>query len=483
MTMKNFRRIRCALLCFTLGSVMLFGAACGSKETGSGQSSATEAITAEKLIELGQKYLAELNYEQARAIYEQALILEPKNLDLYYGIAQAYKGLEDNDKALEYLENGIKIAEENGDAGEKEVLGKLYLSSAQLYEIKGDYKSASNNYENAVKEGTAVDESIVRQNQNKAIDMSANEKADAGEYDSALNIYEQLKQYNDSTSLYTMYKGETDIYLRQNQIEKAINVIDAGIKATNDDKLVKYKEWIKNNTLMTESHEKTHMEQSASGSPIINNYYTYTYDNKRNMVTKHEKSVVVMDKGSKWESTSDSEMQYNYTYDEQGRKTQENIQGKRYNGDKVMSTNTYTYDNDGNVTIMYSNGDSVTKDSNGNTIMENGKSVTKKEYIEEYDDNGNLIKQTEKSSTASWGPLDTYYSYDENGRCIQIKDNLKGTDQLFSLTIYEYDYMDNKIKYSYRMEGDAMWGFSGRYENSEYSYVYEFVGDIKQYNY
>ena len=63
--------------------------ACGSK-----------AATAADKIELGQKYLTELNYTEAVASFTEAIKLDPDNIQAYMGRAEAYMALGEYDKAL-----------------------------------------------------------------------------------------------------------------------------------------------------------------------------------------------------------------------------------------------------------------------------------------------------------------------------------------------------------------------------------------------
>ena len=48
-------------------------------------------------LDLGQKYLEALDYEQAIACFEAAIEIDPKNADAYYGLIDAYVGLGDPD--------------------------------------------------------------------------------------------------------------------------------------------------------------------------------------------------------------------------------------------------------------------------------------------------------------------------------------------------------------------------------------------------
>ena len=62
---------------------------------------ASKAVTAADKIELGQKYLTELNYTEAVASFTEAIKLDPDNIQAYMGRAEAYLALGEYEKALE----------------------------------------------------------------------------------------------------------------------------------------------------------------------------------------------------------------------------------------------------------------------------------------------------------------------------------------------------------------------------------------------
>ncbi len=57
-------------------------------------------------LALGEKYLKELDYEEAVAAFQAAIEIEPRNADAYLGLADAYIELGEVEKALEILEQG-----------------------------------------------------------------------------------------------------------------------------------------------------------------------------------------------------------------------------------------------------------------------------------------------------------------------------------------------------------------------------------------
>ena len=56
-----------------------------------------------------ERYLSEMNYEQAVIEYQRVLEIEPMNVDAYLGLAESYLGLGDTEKAREILLKGLEV--------------------------------------------------------------------------------------------------------------------------------------------------------------------------------------------------------------------------------------------------------------------------------------------------------------------------------------------------------------------------------------
>ena len=59
-------------------------------------------------LDLGEKYLEELEYEKALAYFMEVLEIDPKNVDAYIGIVDTYVAMGDYEKALEYAKKGYE---------------------------------------------------------------------------------------------------------------------------------------------------------------------------------------------------------------------------------------------------------------------------------------------------------------------------------------------------------------------------------------
>lgn len=86
-----------------------------------------------KQLGLGEKYLTDLDYENAILAYEGAILIDPKNTDAYLGLGEAYLKLaeekqseDDYDAAMTLLDTGIsKLQEGLDNTGDEEIKKKL----------------------------------------------------------------------------------------------------------------------------------------------------------------------------------------------------------------------------------------------------------------------------------------------------------------------------------------------------------------------
>jgi hypothetical protein len=86
-------------------------------------------LTGAELLELGEKYLLELDYEQAVVQFTTLIEIEPKNSRAYTGLAEAYIGLGDTDKAIEVLRQGADALPDDTDI--QQMLNELVNSPQQ----------------------------------------------------------------------------------------------------------------------------------------------------------------------------------------------------------------------------------------------------------------------------------------------------------------------------------------------------------------
>lgn len=83
-----------------------------------------------RLLNLGDKYLTAQEYEQAVAAYGRAIEIDPKDMDAYLGLAEAYQGMGDMRAAYEALKSGYR---QTGNADIYEVMQRVSQAAGQGY--------------------------------------------------------------------------------------------------------------------------------------------------------------------------------------------------------------------------------------------------------------------------------------------------------------------------------------------------------------
>lgn len=108
----------------------------------SGCTEKQQDLTVDELISLGEKYLLDLNYEQALIQFNKVIEIEPMNVRGYTGAAEAYIGLEQLDEAINILQKGHEKTE---DVEIKNMLNEL--KSEKDEETQQTISENNNEYE------------------------------------------------------------------------------------------------------------------------------------------------------------------------------------------------------------------------------------------------------------------------------------------------------------------------------------------------
>ena len=109
----------------------------------------SKAAKAVEKVELGQKYLTELNYTEAVASFTEAIGLDPENIPAYMGRAEAYIGLKQYDDAKADYTTAIEKT-----ADQPYTQAEAYVGRAEVNELTTANEDALSDYEAA---STALD--------------------------------------------------------------------------------------------------------------------------------------------------------------------------------------------------------------------------------------------------------------------------------------------------------------------------------------
>lgn len=96
-----------------------------------------------KQLSLGNKFLSELNYEDAILAFEEAIKIDPMSEDAYIGITRAYAGLGKYPSAEKVLLKGIYLTND-------ETLKNTYFGVIKEERLKGKRRKSTKTYEDGI---------------------------------------------------------------------------------------------------------------------------------------------------------------------------------------------------------------------------------------------------------------------------------------------------------------------------------------------
>ena len=325
-------------------------------------------------LDLGAKYLEEMDYEQALVAFNTALSIDPKNADAYLGIMEVYIRTNDFESALEYAKEGY---EATGNESLKEKIdmiesGNIFASNGWLmkrscyddngglvyqheftYNLKGQQASITKYDAQGVQE----------QYLEYAYDEEGRRLIGAGYALSDGNLEKSVGKYDGNNYHSTVYEGTSDVISGYREIE-----FDALGRAIKDTKYNK------------------------DGEIIY--IYEEEYDESGNKI-----------KTANYNGNNELEECTVYTYDEKGRE----LQRQSYGGNgELISYIENTYDADGNdMGTRYYDGDGE--------LIEYGETVYDADGNEigtrRYDGDGELIEYMEYVYDADGNEIGARYYY------------------------------------------------------------------------
>ncbi len=103
-------------------------------------------ISIVEMLAGAQKYLTEMNYDQAIVEFENLIKIEPKNISAYLGAADAYLNLDRREEAVELLKSGVEATDNDNlkhalEGAEQSII-EGYIAIAEAYEAEGFHELA-----------------------------------------------------------------------------------------------------------------------------------------------------------------------------------------------------------------------------------------------------------------------------------------------------------------------------------------------------
>ena len=173
----------------------------------------------EEALEFGEKYLSELNYEQAIASWQLAIEIDPKCIDAYFGLAESYLAMGDYKEAEKTLARAEKMLADRQSAGE-DVSAELERLRRKMEELEA-----------LVRQKEEEMEALRKQQEEEAAAQRlslAEQHLFAAEYDSAIREFTELLEM--APDRMTAYFGGADAYLHLEKNTAAAELIKDGIK-------------------------------------------------------------------------------------------------------------------------------------------------------------------------------------------------------------------------------------------------------------
>ncbi len=299
-------------------------------------------------LNLGEKYLTDLDYEQAVVYFNKVIEVEPKNERAYLGAAEAYVALGDIDSAIAILEQGIEAVDDPTEI------------QAMLAELLGESETEEKDEVIADKVSTNEDTTPEETGEEEAEEEPVFVTTAKYYYDSDGSIRIWNEYEYDSNGILTKVIGYTP---------------EGGFSGYNEyaqDSNGKLMSWI---------------NYDSDGEPY-NARGEYEYDENGNMI-----KIISYDQSGNITSEMDFE------YDEEG---------------NVIRSTTWMLNNRLYVVNYNSSGELVS------SILYNDDNITSKvQYVNEYDDDGKLIKTNGYDTDGHIVEYAEYeYTYDSNGKIV-----------------------------------------------------------------
>ena len=208
----------------------------------------SKAAKAQEKMDLGQKYLTELNYTEAVASFTEAIELDPENIPAYMGRAEAYIGLKQYDDAKADYTTAIEKTEE-----QPYQQAEAYIGRAEVNELTTANEDALSDYEAAstaldkvdVEKITDVTEQMLEALKIKVYNACARLSALFGKNDAAVAGYtkalDSLEKLPDDTDVLdvkatkiTSYTGRADANTKLEHYADVLPDYDALIELGED---------------------------------------------------------------------------------------------------------------------------------------------------------------------------------------------------------------------------------------------------------
>lgn len=161
--------------------------------------SKSPSVRLQRQLDLGNRYLSEMDYENAIIAYETAIEIDADNLQAYEGLANTYIEMSDSENAIAIYEKAETIFAENFPAEDVAKLLDLYRAAAKESYSKDNYDEAIVYCKKFIEKNTENDEVV-----NIIVQINllyADEAEKASDYDAAERYFNEVLKYDPNNEL------------------------------------------------------------------------------------------------------------------------------------------------------------------------------------------------------------------------------------------------------------------------------------------
>lgn len=495
---QKFRVVLYIIIAAVIAAAVIFAAARGGMDSTS--------VLNEKL-ELGQKYLVELDYSNAVLEFTDAIKIDPKNPDAYIGLAEAYIGTGDTEKAIEALERGY---EETGDERIKKMLDELTGGS----DTETDTEETTVTEEVTLPEETETMEKVIESAvvpmdmESVYIPYKVNGEMQESLINSMLDFGEEniYLSKNDNDFYITYNNGMTNISLVYNNgLFELLGIVNPNSHTLIDTMLIfnkrispkldikyyynspyipAYRVYDENNNFLCGSESlyndlalETERIYYVGDSEVLRKHYVY--DDKLNITEIETDSDYVQygyDNNGNLINIIDKNGTISYSYDMVG-----NLTEVIRNSDDETTKSVYEYDYDANCissNYIYSFSNVLVEyDPKGNVINNTyyfANSDSKVIYTYKYDIKGNITEIYE-SSGESENEIKVKCEYDSNNNLIYVE--YHGSNDVIRTAVYKYDLNNTITSITISENAVVSDKMVSLYEYTDF-YTYDSLGNV-----
>lgn len=291
----------------------------------------SDTVKLKKQLDLGEKYLVEMNYEEAVAAFNQAIEIDPRSADAYLGLADAHLGMGDEKAALAALEAGY---EATGDERLKERIDEM--RAAAIEREREAAEAAAEREREAAEENERIAERVEEISQFIIFETPIN-SVDSDEH---FLTYDQIEAFcrplAEELEMYleqgtgdweaTAWCRLADLYCHMSELDKCQETRRRGYEATEDEALIP--------------------EQSYLGEQLYDEYGRFI-DSEISEVYGEGNRIIMEDRTTLYGYPDYTE----YEYDDLGRISKAHTRTEDPGLGEILSESSYEYHGDNSVTV------------------------------------------------------------------------------------------------------------------------------------